>query len=493
MSSARVLVIAAHHKGGASWLRRVMQAVSNRCHIPLIDVSSDPIPDEGRVLVGHWDGPLPEALLARRDAAFLHLVRDPRDVMIAGAHDHHVIRADVAPWAHMPLPEAKGQTYQQALQSLDGHADKLRFEMHGRHARTVADMASWPAGDPRIVRLEYEDMMADADGWLFQAALAHLGLDEKEQRKGVAGFQKMTAFAPASATNRPSRWPREFPAALGPEYAREFGDALIRLGYETDGSWTAQLRETVKGPDFPTSARARDKMADTEADARRYLRSRGLVAVANKETSAHLRAFDLNPDHVIDVGVDHGTPFLYAAFPDADFLLIDPRKESETAVASANPPARYRFECAAVGPSAGEVELRIPVTAKGSDGAMAGIRARTDAMAGHHKGEEVRSVPMVTLDSLTADMAGRIGLKIDTEGFEHDVLLGAAQTLLKCDFVILEMSVTSRFEGVARPSQITALLAAAGLEFRDVLRTTGDGRGGPTPRLFDVLYTRWQG
>lgn len=474
------------------WMRRVMQAVSNRCRVPLVEAAKEAIPDEGRVLVGHWDGPADKALLARRDAVFLHLVRDPRDVMIAGAHDHHVIRPDAAPWAHMPLPEVKGQTYQQALIGCEGLEAKLRFEMAGRHDRTVSDMTSWPDDDPRILRLRYEEMMADADGWLFQAALAHFGFDAKDQEKGVTGFRKLTAFASTGQGNLPFRWPREMPAALGEDYAARYGEALAALGYAEDDGWTASLPDAPKSPEFPTSVKSRERLAATEDEARRYLRGRGLIAVADKESPAHLRAYDFSPDLVIDVGVDHGTPFLYEAFPDTRFLLIDPRAESQAAVAAGNPPRHYDFACVALGPEVGEATLRIPVSAKGTQGAMAGMRARTDAMAGQMAREEARVVPMVTLDSLTADRPGRIGLKIDTEGFEHDILLGAKETLTRCDFVILEFSVTRRFEGVARPSQITALLAAAGLEFRDVLRTTGDGRGGPTPRLFDVLFARWE-
>jgi hypothetical protein len=100
-------------------------------------------------------------------------------------------------------------------------------------------------------------------------------------------------------------------------------------------------------------------------------------------------------------------------------------------------------------------------------------------------------VEVTTLDLLAAGIGGRLGLKIDVEGHEADVLRGAAGTLPRCDFVILELSLTPRFAQTSPPSTLFALLGAAGLELRDVLRSTGDGRGGPAPRLFDVLFTRW--
>jgi len=106
-------------------------------------------------------------------------------------------------------------------------------------------------------------------------------------------------------------------------------------------------------------------------------------------------------------------------------------------------------------------------------------------------GFDRQMVEVTTLDSIAAAYPGQAGLKIDTEGHEAEVLAGAAATLQRCQFVILELSLTERFDPTPRPSAIFALLAAAGLEFRDVLRSTGDGAGGPTPRLIDALFTRW--
>ncbi len=42
------------------------------------------------------------------------------------------------------------------------------------------------------------------------------------------------------------------------------------------------------------------------------------------EVLAHARARGLRPGTLIDVGVAHGTPELYAAFPDARLLLVEP-------------------------------------------------------------------------------------------------------------------------------------------------------------------------
>lgn len=226
-------------------------------------------------------------------------------------------------------------------------------------------------------------------------------------------------------------------------------------------------------------------------DVNRFLRQKGLVALADKSDAAHLRRFDLAPDVVFDVGVDTGTPFLYQAFPEAHFVLIDPRAEAEKTLKSPDAPTKASFHQFALGAQTGEMTLHIPFSDKGEHGAMASLRQRQGYLADKIEWIETRQVPVERLDTVAADYPGRVGLKIDTEGFEGEVLAGAAETLARCDFVIIEMSLTQRFDITTPPSQIIARLAAAGLEFRDVLRMTGDGRGGPAPRLMDILFTRW--
>lgn len=226
-------------------------------------------------------------------------------------------------------------------------------------------------------------------------------------------------------------------------------------------------------------------------EVQRYLRKQGLVATVNKTNAAHLRAYNLAPDVVFDVGVDIGTPFLYQAFPDVPFVLVDPRAESRAALSHSDAPKHAVFYETALGASPGQQVLNIPITEDGVNGAQASLHRAVGPMTRKFTGAERRTVPVTTLDQIAEAHPGRVGLKIDTEGSEADILAGGKATLARCDFVILEVSLTLRFSRTAQPSTLIALLAQAGLEFRDVLRMPGDGKGGPTPRLMDALFTRW--
>lgn len=227
------------------------------------------------------------------------------------------------------------------------------------------------------------------------------------------------------------------------------------------------------------------------ADIRRAAREEGFALHPIKTRPPYLKAYGFEPDCVIDVGVHDGTPWLYRSFPQARFVLVDPQAECEAAVKNGVSPKSWDFRAVALGAEPGKARLNIPETEPGKGGAMASLMERTDKLADSFTAVATRDVPMITLDDLAADLPGRIGLKIDTEGFELDVLRGGPETLKRCDFVILEMSVSHRFKGVAPPSAVIAELAKAGLQFRDVLAVAAHAGKKAQPRHMDVLFSRW--
>ncbi|MEP3346561.1 MAG: FkbM family methyltransferase [Litoreibacter sp.] len=227
------------------------------------------------------------------------------------------------------------------------------------------------------------------------------------------------------------------------------------------------------------------------ADIRRAARDEGFALHPIKTRPPYLKAYEFTPDCVIDVGVHDGTPWLYRSFPDAHFVLVDPQAECEAAVKAGVSPKSFDFRAVALGAEQGKAMLSVPETEPGKGGAMASLKRRTDNLVHSFSDVAKREVPVITLDMLAADLTGRLGLKVDTEGFEYEVLKGGAETLKRCEFVILEMSVTQRFEGVAPPSAVISEMAKAGLEFRDVLATAAHAGKKAQPRHMDVLFTRW--
>lgn len=141
-------------------------------------------------------------------------------------------------------------------------------------------------------------------------------------------------------------------------------------------------------------------------------------------------------DTLVDIGVGiNGTPELYNHFDSAHLVLIDPAKEAknyaETNLANRN----HSFYNCGVGEKSGELILNVEEDSSYSSFLeVADINFRADPI-------DRRTVKVDTLDNIMSNEKnpGRIGVKIDTEGFELNVIKGATQTLKNVDFVLAEV------------------------------------------------------
>ena len=219
---------------------------------------------------------------------------------------------------------------------------------------------------------------------------------------------------------------------------------------------------------------------------RELARKEGVAIYPEKMRPFYLQSFGFQAATIFDVGVFNGTPWLYNSFPEAHFILVDPQGDLP-----GPRPAKGDFHAVALGAQEGTATLTVPETAPGRGGAMASLRDRQDMLAKSFVSTETREVPVTTLDALAQGHVGPFGLKIDTEGFELQVLAGARDTLRRTEFVILELSMTRRFDGIEPPSAAIALLAAHGLEMRDVLSIADGSTMRSKPRHMDLLFTRW--
>jgi FkbM family methyltransferase len=141
---------------------------------------------------------------------------------------------------------------------------------------------------------------------------------------------------------------------------------------------------------------------------------------------------------LIDVGVGlKGTPELYSRFPKASLILIDPLEESRAYAKSALGDRNYEFHLTAVGsdPNMKQLDLNIE--------RVKGRSTLLEVTEVNFEGEPVerRRVPITTIDKLLIgrENLGSIGIKIDTEGYECEVIRGAIEVLSQSSFVIAEV------------------------------------------------------
>ena len=178
-----------------------------------------------------------------------------------------------------------------------------------------------------------------------------------------------------------------------------------------------------------------------------------------------LRRPGLGPETVIDVGAAVGTAELYEAFPDAHLVLIEPLSECREQLEQWLSTHDGELVESAVGSREGTIEMLVDREAPWVSSILRPVRPRDGSAP------VKRTVPITTLDRLHEQRGwkGPFGLKLDSEGFELEIVKGATRLLAETQFVVAEVSVAPRFEGGYTFAEFVALMDQRGFALCDVL------------------------
>ena len=173
----------------------------------------------------------------------------------------------------------------------------------------------------------------------------------------------------------------------------------------------------------------------------------------------------IEPEIFLDVGTNYGTHSLIFLKSGVTTLSFEPNLTchdyfSEICQLNSIVP---RLISAAVGATSGEITIAYPKTETWLASADPEVQAR---LREHHSLIEQKT-PMVMLDEYLDEMRDkRVLLKIDTEGFELEVLKGAARLLAEVQpYVYFEALPNS-----SHSAEVTALLRAAGYQIVEARR-----------------------
>jgi FkbM family methyltransferase len=161
----------------------------------------------------------------------------------------------------------------------------------------------------------------------------------------------------------------------------------------------------------------------------------------------------------IDVGASDGSWSLRAQahFPKACFLLFEPLAERQPGLESLRGRHGFDIVAAAAGAKSGSVDFAIDPDLDGSGIAVA-------------DSTKTRSVPMETIDRAIAARAlpGPYGLKLDTHGYELEVLAGASHALEHASLLVIEAYNFTLRPGSLRFHELCAWLEQRGFRCCDL-------------------------
>lgn len=138
----------------------------------------------------------------------------------------------------------------------------------------------------------------------------------------------------------------------------------------------------------------------------------------------------------IDIGVGkNGTPTFYERFSHSKLILIDPLMEAKIYAENNLSDRQYEFFQCGVGDKESEEFIKIEKNL--------GRSSLLNVKEINYEGDPIsrRKIKIVTVDKLinSKNNLGTVGIKIDTEGYELNVVKGAKETLKIAKFVVAEV------------------------------------------------------
>src|SRR5690606_32814057 len=140
------------------------------------------------------------------------------------------------------------------------------------------------------------------------------------------------------------------------------------------------------------------------------------------------------------IGVAYGTPYLYDAFPEAEFHLFDPTREALPHMKKWAEKLNANIYNLALGDNESFLEVRTRDTIQHATL----LKDLTEPDI-----KDVYTIPVRRFDALDLSIEQPALCKIDVEGFEMPVLKGMGGSLQDFEFIVVETSLVSLYEAGA--------------------------------------------
>ena len=241
-----LIVVCTHHKTGSVWMANIFRAIKRQEKLQLhYKAQVDLPPGTDIFLQDHSKVDLKalQARFAQRGVRAVHVIRDPRDVVISGAF-YHV--KTVEKWANNPKKEYGGKSYRQAISALPTDHDKLVFEMDHTAGKTIREMEGWDYKQKDVCyEVRYEDIIVDRDLKVFKPMMEFLGYEGERLQMALKHVAEQSLFGGAAGSDPANhirsgegrQWVKTFTPELKAAFKQRFPTALQRLGYEQTPDW----------------------------------------------------------------------------------------------------------------------------------------------------------------------------------------------------------------------------------------------------------------
>jgi len=165
-------------------------------------------------------------------------------------------------------------------------------------------------------------------------------------------------------------------------------------------------------------------------------------------------------------------------FPDKKIIVFEPVEESFKAIKKRFPD-NYNIEFVKAAAGNENTEKEINIAARITSSSLLPLEAdpKSDVFNEEYLGQKrVEKIRIIRLDDFLANNHDEFGiLKIDVQGFEMEVLKGAAKTLKRTDIIVLEVNNHYGYKGSAKYYEIDKYLRENNFSLYNIFPSVIDG------------------
>jgi FkbM family methyltransferase len=191
-------------------------------------------------------------------------------------------------------------------------------------------------------------------------------------------------------------------------------------------------------------------------------RSPDLVSPRAMTHLRRMKVRGLNPRVVLDVGAAHGdwTKSCQRIFPDAHFMMLEPLPDYGVELSALVRRGRIEYVPAA----AGRTEDTRPLLVPDEPGGSSFLAASREDDSYFKRSVTVHVLPLSSLDI----PSGPTVLKLDVQGYELEVIAGAAPILNQVEVIIAECSLYPFQQGIPLIHEVVDRVVELGYRIYDV-------------------------